>query len=41
MIYLSDSLRRQHCARLGAVILVKLNEDKEQASPLPSYIVGQ
>lgn len=35
MIYLSDSIRRQHCVRLGAIILFKLNVDKRKTNLLP------
>lgn len=41
MIYLSDSMRRQHCARLGVIILFKLNEDKGKTNLLPSRTIGR
>lgn len=34
MIYLSDSVRRQLCARLGPIILFKLEEDKGKVNLL-------
>lgn len=40
MIYLSDSVRRQHSPRLGAIILFKLNEDKGKTNLLPSCTTG-
>lgn len=41
MINLSDGVRRQHCARLGAITLLKLNQDKGKTNLLPSRTVGQ
>lgn len=41
MIYLSDSVWRQHCARLGAIILFKLNEDKGKVNLLLLCTIGQ
>lgn len=41
MIYLSDSMRRQHCARPGAIILFKLNKDKGKTNLLPLFTFGQ
>lgn len=39
MIYLSDSMRRQHCVRLGAIILFELNVDKRQTKLLLSCTI--
>lgn len=39
MIYLSDSVRRQPCVRLGPIILFELNEDKGMTNLLPSCTI--
>lgn len=41
MIYLANSMRRQHCARLGIIILFKLNEDKGKTNLLSLCTIGQ